>query len=296
MDVLLPKFGKYVMAVSGGVDSVALLHMLQQQDGLELVVAHFDHGMRADAVKDRLFVQELAKNLGLPFVYEEGNLGEGSSEAKAREARYKFLRQVLREKRATVIITAHHQDDVLETAIINMLRGTGRKGLTALKNQPDILRPLLKVSKNELITYAKKHRLQWREDSTNQNTNYLRNYVRHRILPRLEASGRADLVNMLTKMEVTNRELDAILADELGMQTGAQRLNREWFNQLPHSVAREVLAAWLRANGDRGFDSQTLERLVVAAKVARPGKVFPVQKQLVLQVRKSDLALKQVER
>src|SRR5437764_343012 len=132
MDVVLPKPGKYVVAVSGGVDSVALLDMLARSDDLKLVVAHFDHGIRKDSAKDRKFVEDLAKNYDLPFVYEEGHLGSGTSEAVARGARYDFLHRVKKSHGAQAIITAHHQDDVLETAIINLLRGTGRKGLTSL--------------------------------------------------------------------------------------------------------------------------------------------------------------------
>ncbi len=296
MDVLLPKPGRYVAAVSGGVDSAALLDMLQKQKGLDLIVAHFDHGIRVGSAEDRLFVQELAKNYGLPFVYEEGKLGAQASEAAARQARYGFLRQVGKDKDARAIITAHHQDDVLETAIINLLRGTKRKGLTALKSQSDILRPLLNVPKHELITYAKKQGLQWREDSTNQDTTYLRNYVRHKLLPRFSNSNKASLVNIISRLEITNQELDAILADQLQIKTKDNHLNRKWFNQLPHAVALEVLAAWLRANGSRDFNSRILEQLVIAAKTAEPGKTFPVQKGLSLQVLVAGLALNKPER
>ncbi len=296
MDVVLPKTGKYVIAVSGGVDSVALLRMLQEKKDMELVVAHFDHGIRAGSAEDRLFVQGLAKNYRLSFVYEEGNLGTRTSEAMARQARYNFLRQAGKDSGARAIITAHHQDDVIETAIINMLRGTGRKGLTALKSQSDIFRPLLNVSKRELIIYAKKHGLHWREDSTNKDTAYLRNYVRHKLLPRFGDSDKANLVNIITRLEVTNQEIDAILADQLQIKTKDNYLNRRWFNQLPHAMALEVLAAWLRANGSRGFNSRILERLVIAAKVAEPGKTFPVQKGLSLQVRMASLALSKPER
>src|SRR5438445_4950610 len=121
MDVLIPKPGSYAVAVSGGVDSVVLLDILAKRDDLELAVAHFDHGIREDSVEDRHFVEGLAKNYGLPFIYEEGSLGPKSSEAEAREARYKFLRQAQKKAGAKAIITAHHQDDLLETAILNML-------------------------------------------------------------------------------------------------------------------------------------------------------------------------------
>src|SRR5580704_3560158 len=115
MDVVLPKSGSYVVAVSGGVDSVVLLHRLQKQPGLRLVVAHFDHGMREDSAEDRRFVKALAQAYGAPFVYDEGHLGSGTSEAEAREARYNFLRRVQAASDAQAIVTAHHQDDLLET-------------------------------------------------------------------------------------------------------------------------------------------------------------------------------------
>src|SRR6185436_20114617 len=120
--------GKYVVAVSGGVDSMVLLDLLRQKPKLELVVAHFDHGIREDSAQDRKLVQRIAKAYGLPFVHAKGNLGPKAGEALAREARYAFLRQVQADHDAKAIITAHHQDDMLKTAIMNLLRGTGRRG------------------------------------------------------------------------------------------------------------------------------------------------------------------------
>lgn len=187
MKAVLASPGSYVVAVSGGVDSMALLHLLRKNPGLDLVVAHFDHGIRDNSSEDRKFVQTFAKANGLKFVYEEGNLGAGASEARARDARYKFLHKTVEDTGSAAIVTAHHQDDVLETAIINLLRGSGRKGLTSLGNRPGIERPLLSVPKRDLVAYAKDQGLRWREDSTNQDLDYLRNYVRHRLLPRFDA-------------------------------------------------------------------------------------------------------------
>src|SRR5690606_5271626 len=101
--------GKYVVAVSGGVDSMVLLDLLRQKPKLELIVAHFDHGIRPDSAEDRKLVQRVAKHYDLPFVYAEGKLGPKASEALAREARYAFLRRVQAEQGAEAIITAHHQ-------------------------------------------------------------------------------------------------------------------------------------------------------------------------------------------
>ena len=158
------KAGNYIVAVSGGVDSVLLLHLLvKQKQGTvnsgqssgtdhspqipensshsskhttqsSLIVAHFDHGIRPDSEADRLFVEKLARSYGLPFEYKREELGENASEALARERRYAFLEEVRQKYHADAIITAHHADDVLETAGINLLRGTGRKGIASLQN------------------------------------------------------------------------------------------------------------------------------------------------------------------
>lgn len=298
MNVLMPTPGSYVIAVSGGVDSVALLHRLRTrtEPALRLVVAHFDHGIRDDSEDDRWLVQGLAETYGLPFVYDRGRLGAGTSEATAREARYNFLRRVQRASNARAIITAHHQDDVLETAIINLIRGTGRKGLTALSSRHDLERPLLDIPKQDIIAYAKDQGLVWFEDSTNQNLDYLRNYVRHRIVPRFDVNSRQQLLSIINDSRQINHEIDTLLVNHLHGQSAGGRLDRSAFNQLPHSVAREVMAAWLRAHGVTNFDSRTLERLVVAAKTAPAGQQFDVLQGVRLQVLADHLALEHPER
>lgn len=293
----MPKPGTYVVAVSGGVDSMALMHLLQtraqQEPGWQLIVAHLDHGIRADSAEDRQLVQAVAENYDLPFVYKESHLGAKASEAIARKVRYEFLREVQKDREAVAIITAHHQGDVIETAIINMLRGTGRKGLTALISRTDVLRPLLNVPKVEIIKYAKTYDLQWREDSTNQDESYLRNYVRQQLLPRFSTSERLQLLSIINAQKKTNQSLDELLSN---LSKGQAELDRLWFNKLGHSEALEVLASWLRANGIRNFDRKGLERLVVAAKVSRPGKQIDILGNIKLAVRKRQLALVGIER
>jgi tRNA(Ile)-lysidine synthetase-like protein len=291
MDAVLTSPGSYVVAVSGGVDSMALLDALIKNPDVQLVVAHFDHGIRENSVGDREFVQETAKSLGLSFIYGEAKLGIGASEATARDARYGFLRKVLEDTDSKAIVTAHHQDDVLETAIINLLRGTGRKGLTALGGREDVERPLLNVPKKDIVAYARDRGLQWREDATNQDTDYLRNYVRHELLPRFDTGGRARLREIIAGMRTTNAELDGLLAGQLAERSSAGQLDRGWFAGLSHKVARETMAAWLRDQGLRDFDSKTLERLVVAAKTAESGKAFDVLHGTTLTVSPNHLAL-----
>lgn len=270
MDVELEP-GAYVIAVSGGVDSMALLHRLQELPELQLTVAHFDHGIRKDSAEDRKLVAELAARYDLPFVYDEGQLGPTASEATAREARYEFLRKVAHTINAQAIITAHHQDDIIETVIINLMRGTGRKGLTSLGDSYDVKRPITHIPKDSLIAYAQDQGLTWREDGTNKDEKYLRNYVRHRLVSRIDVENRQKLLGIIEKLRVVNQELDNLLLEELQAHSIHNEIDRQWFIQLPHSVAREVMAAWLRSADVLNFDRRTLERLVVAAKIGRPG-------------------------
>lgn len=283
--------GRYVLAVSGGIDSVVLLNKLALQPGVELTVAHFDHGIRDDSPIDRKFVSELAGSLKLPFVYEEGKLGAGTSEAVARKARYDFLLSVQKVSGAKGLVTAHHQDDLLETVIINLLRGTGRKGLSPMLNSSLAHRPLLKVSKQQIVEYAKNQGLNWREDSTNQDTSYLRNYVRHKILTRFSDDQRRRLLTLIMNSDELNKEIDACLAECLRSQASAYQMDRDSFVMLPHSVAKEVLAAWLRDQGLRDFDSKLLEHLVIAAKIAPSGKYADVNNRLVMHIGTDKLAL-----
>lgn len=288
--------GTYVVAVSGGVDSVVLLHLLRGQDQAKLIVAHFDHGIRDDSARDRAFVQQLAVKYAVPFVYDNGQLGREASEAQAREARYAFLHRVRQASGARAVITAHHEDDLLETAILNMLRGTGRKGLSSLKSTEALYRPLLRTKKQALISYAQANGLTWHEDSTNTDTTYLRNYVRRKIMPHFEGEAREQLRAYITQAQATNEEIDTLLAEQLAAQPSPNTLDRHWFIMLPHEVAREVMAAWLRANEIAGFDRRMIERMVTQAKVLAVHKQIDVDAQYVIVVKSDNLALMRRDR
>lgn len=288
--------GRYVVAVSGGVDSVALLHLLAQRPDLQLVVAHFDHGIRPDSAKDRRHVQKLAQEYGLPFVYHTANLGARASEAQARAARYQFLHQVREVSKADAIITAHHQDDLLETIILNMLRGTGRRGLSSLKSTDVVKRPLLHVPKNELLRFASREGLRWREDSTNTDDRYLRNYIRKNILPRFAEPDREALRAISHRAHELNRQVAVQAANYLHVQPAQNILDRHSFIMLPHTVAREIMAEWLLTNTGAELSRRMLERLVVAAKTGRAGSKVDVDAGYWLEIYKDKLALKPRER
>jgi tRNA(Ile)-lysidine synthase len=288
--------GRYIVAVSGGVDSVALLDMLSRQPGLELIVAHFDHGIRNDSAKDRLFVRNLAAKYGYPFEFEEGKLGSTSSEARARNARYDFLRSVQKKYKAEAIITAHQQDDVIETAIINMSRGTGRRGLSSLNSTENIKRPLLNVTKQRLIEYAKSNNLSWREDSTNQDIKYKRNYIRYQIVPALSPADKKRLLSLIGRGAQLNdsidKEIDSLISNDLSYNY----LDRVWFSSLPHKVAKEVLIYWLRQQGVTSLDRRQVELLSVNLKTHNQSKRFSVNDKTFIKLSKSHLALQHIDR
>lgn len=287
--------GKYVVAVSGGVDSMVLLDVLSNEPGAELIVAHFDHGIRVDSAEDRKLVQEVAAKHSLPFFYEEGMLGAGASEAEARDARYNFLELIRKQEGAAAIITAHHLDDLIETMILNLLRGTGRKGLTALGDRPAVLRPMLGIPKAVIADYAVQHQLSWREDSTNADDRYARNYIRHQLIPRLGPEAKSTLSELAAETRRTNTELDQVLAEML-LPMAPGQLDRRIFIQLPHTASKELLASWLRNNGIAQFDASLIERVTVAAKTQAPGAIINLIGGADLRVAKHMLALERVER
>lgn len=284
--------GKYVVAVSGGVDSIVLLDLLCKNKELTLVVAHFDHGIRPDSIEDRKFVGEAAKRHGLEFVYETAQLGPRASEEQARNARYAFLRAQAKKYQADSIITAHHQDDLIETALLNMLRGTGRKGLTSMAGSGDILRPLLGVSKTEIRNYAKEHKLLWREDPTNEDISYFRNYIRKELVPKLGYAQRQKLVGILTSLTVTNKELDQEIAKYMQFTTGeSNKMDKRVLISFTHAIACEAIAEWLRKNDIRDFDKNLIERMVIAAKTYKAGQKAAITKGKFLLVGKQTIEI-----
>jgi len=205
---------KYIVAVSGGVDSVVLLDMLVKQSDAELIVAHFDHGIREDSREDAELVKNLAEKYNLKFETKREELGPNASEEKARDKRYAFL-NYLSKKYNAQIVTAHHSDDIIETIAINLHRKTGWRGLSVMDSEA--LRPLLDKTKEEILDYAKINKLEWREDSTNDSDKYLRNKMRKKMSNISLDNQRQILALRSAQVEIKNlidREVKSILAHE----------------------------------------------------------------------------------
>lgn len=268
---------RYLVAVSGGIDSVVLLDRLAQSGEHELIVAHFDHGIRPDSAADARFVGALAQRYGLPFVTRREELGEGAGEELARNRRYAFLRGEAQKHQAR-LVTAHHSDDVIETVAINSARGTGWRGLAVL-DAPDITRPLLTKTKQEIREYALEHRLEWVEDSTNLETRYLRNQVRRKVAQLLPYEDKRTILNAWQRQLRLKREIQ----EEAGRLLEKNGGSRYFFTQCDLPVAIELLRLYIRQQGGVSITRPQAQRTLVAIKTAKPGSSYDVAEGVCLQ-------------
>ena len=179
---------QYLLAVSGGMDSMCLANILQKTN-IPFEVAHCNFGLRAEESDgDESFVRDHCDVQGLQIHVKHFEIKEGRNiQEKARDLRYNWFRELLNERGLAGIITAHHADDGLETFFINLLRGSGLKGLSGMDYiQGDIFRPLLFAGKVDIEAYVKRNDIEYRSDSSNQSDKYLRNRIRHELLPLTE--------------------------------------------------------------------------------------------------------------
>ena len=276
---------KYVLAISGGIDSVAMLDMIASNyDDVrriklsdakwpdDFVVAHFDHGIRGEASHhDAMFVRDLAESYGVRCRIGRGNLPSDTSEDEARLARYAFLNECLvgcgGEGR---IATAHHRDDLLETVVMNLIRGTGWRGLAPMNNS-QIVRPLLNWSKVELAKYVLERNLSWVEDVTNYSVRYFRNRVRA-CLANVNELDKRKLLQLAKKQLELRRLIDQEVAHYIDNHVrqlgGVHVMKRYDLIMLPTDCAVEVIRS---LTNDRLTLPQTTEALMFV-KTAKPRK------------------------
>lgn len=287
----------YVVGVSGGVDSVVLLDMLAHNE-IELaesgriIVAHFDHGIRKESSGDAEFVQKLAEHHGFQFELGKAKLGEGASEEEARDMRYDFLRRCCKQYKAKLML-AHHRDDILETMIINLVRGTSWRGLVSLRSTDKVIRPLLQTSKAELVRRAEGHRLKWVEDATNTDETYLRNYIRHTLIPRAQAGDGSFSYRMFT-IQKRLAKLRPKIESEVSQLIGPAKVSdasyicpRYSLVMWPADVSQEYVYQVLTTlNQNWHPQEHQIIRALHFAKTAQPGKILTIAKGLKLHSQK----------
>jgi tRNA(Ile)-lysidine synthase len=278
-----------VVALSGGADSVALtdaLATLARRHGFRLLAAHLDHGLRPESASDAAFCAELAGGLGLEVRLgradvrsRAGAMGSGLEDAARRE-RYAFLRTVKEQEGAVAIAVAHSRDDQAETLLLHLLRGAGTAGLAAMRPwSRGLLRPLLAVPRRELVEHCTARGLPWREDATNHDLGFLRNRVRHELLPYLESRFNPRTRETLARAARLLADDDDVLEGEAAARTAALvraspdgfAVSRAGLTALAPAVARRVLRQALAAAGGReGVTASHVDRLLALAASARP--------------------------
>lgn len=284
---------RVVVGVSGGADSIALLHalkVLSRPLSLQLQVAHLNHLLRQEAGEDAAFVQQFARELGIPVtvgyarVAHLAELHKMGIEEAGRWARYRFLYHVAERTGAHRIAVAHHAGDQVETVLLNILRGAGPAGLSGMPVKSGlVIRPLLNVTREEIEEYCGAHLLGWRTDASNLTTDYQRNRIRVELLPYLKRYFNPGVdrvfLNLAGIMEAENSFLDLLTERilrriQLGDGKGGVILPLREFCSLPLAVRRRLLRAAIRKiDGSlRDLGYRHVEDSLAFLEQAAPGK------------------------
>jgi tRNA(Ile)-lysidine synthase len=270
------------VAVSGGADSVCLLHLLTELShewSLALTVLHLNHGLRGDESRaDAAFVQELAAKLGWVALFREAQLDPGENlEQAAREARLAFFRDAIRGSSLACVATGHTRDDQAETVLFRFLRGSGTAGLAGIRpsTQHGIVRPLIGTRRAEIEQYLRDRSLPWRDDSTNFTIQFARNRIRRDLLPQLEREWNPALRETLVQTAEWARaeesywkaEIDRLAIRCLTESNGFVFIDVENLAPLPLAAARRMVRhAIERVKGDlRGIDFLHVESILAMA-------------------------------
>jgi tRNA(Ile)-lysidine synthase len=280
-----------LLAVSGGRDSMALLHLMLEV-GISFSVAHLDHGIRADSSLDADFVREVCLKLEKPFFSERVNIPEiaakrsWSLEEAARKIRYEFLTRTAKKSNSSAILTAHHLEDNAETVLMQLLRGTARSlGIPARRGL--ILRPMLEISKHELKKFLLERGLTWREDSSNTDVTYTRNWVRLELMPKLlERYPKA--AESLARYGVLARDEDVFLEELVAKIPIWANLSREPKILQRRYIRRQFESAGLNVDFAHLEEIRSKLESKVVARVSLPQEFVGVIQQGRLEILKVD--------
>jgi len=267
---------RYLIAISGGRDSVSLLHWLVQLGYRKLIVCHLDHQLRGRSSQaDARFVEKVAAEyqadfeIGLANVQALAKKQRISIETAAREARYAFFAETARRRNCRTIFVAHHADDLVETFLINLFRGAGSAGLSAMQEtsirridrlELTIVRPFLRFWRKDIDEYVGEHGLKFREDATNKNLRPLRNRIRHRIIPYLEKTVGRNIRRNIWRTAIIAAEEEKWMGGELPDLTGAE-LSVSAIRALPIAFQRRAILKWLRAQNISNVGFDVIERV-----------------------------------
>jgi tRNA(Ile)-lysidine synthase len=265
---------RVIAAVSGGADSVCLVHVLREARANLAGLAHFNHKLRGEASEeDERFVAALAARLGLPFYRAEGLPGPGNLEQEARRARRAFFLELIRDGAGNRVALAHTRDDQAETVLFRVLRGSGLTGVAGIHpvTAEGFIRPLIGVTRSEVLEFLRARGIEWREDSSNLDLRFARNRIRHELLPQLAREWNPRIAEALANLG------DLAYEEEVAWMI-RERDNR--LDRLPHLPRAEARRAVRRAirevKGDlRGIEFAHIESVIeMGARIRVPGVEF----------------------
>lgn len=255
---------KILLAVSGGVDSITLLDLMTEMSSplkLQLSIAHVHHGNTSSPYRNQtqIFVEGLAEGLNTPFFSNPSNNKYKFSEGELRKIRYKYLDQWMKKSQSDYLALAHTSDDLLETRLIRLIRGTGQNGLQAMQflNKP-LLRPLLFFTKKEIKQYALFRKLQWIEDPTNIHTKTLRNWIRHKWLKELEQKQTGGVKNLALSLERVSKTMEK----EDSSILVPQGLNRKKMMELSLWNQKKWIAKYMRKSQLKNYSESHIQELL----------------------------------
>lgn len=259
---------KILVALSGGVDSVALLRILTKVHKVKLLgVCYFHHGEDSNQVyrkEAQVFSEKLSKKLKVSF-FSLKSSELAKSEAQYRDLRYAALQRLMKEESFDCLATGHHRDDLLETRLLRLIRGTGGQGLQAMQvSQPGLFRPLLEVTKKDLKKYLRDEKLKVLEDPSNKSLDPLRNWLRSDWLKALEKRSRGSVESLARSLETIAQELDGRVQRDLLQQNEAytaQGLSRSFYLTLTPFEQRRLLAQYLFYLEKKDFTQAHLEEI-----------------------------------
>ncbi|MBK9294402.1 MAG: tRNA lysidine(34) synthetase TilS [Oligoflexia bacterium] len=255
---------KVIIAVSGGIDSVVLMHALaklQSRLKYQLIVAHINHGVRAiEADTDEEFVIEMAKKLKLQVISEKFKIAK-ASENNLRQKRYEILFAIKKKLNASCIITAHHKDDLIETRLMRLLHGTGIHGLKAMSFVSDegVMRPMLNKTRRDVEDYARKLDLRWRNDATNSDTTKFRNWIRRNWIAKLRADHPGYLDNLFESLERLVNAAERAQKLEAKKENALINFQRDFFKTLEEDKLKEEIFNFLRQNTEQRVTSKHVD-------------------------------------
>ena len=290
--------GRYLIGLSGGADSVALLEMilpLVRQGDISAEAVHINHCLRGqESDRDETFVRDLCRREQIPLHVYRADLKGRKDEASARAARFEYFRECISLTGADGIILAHHADDQAETFLMRLIRGAGPDGMESMDPEENmaglrVLRPMLSLRRGEIRQALREDGIAWREDSSNLDESYLRNRIRLELIPEMEriSSGAAGRISRAAGLiREDNRFLNGEASKLVDRLSEGSRIDADSLCEVPDALKSRILRMWWNGNGpalkERGLNSIQTEELIALTKrkqgrVNLPGGMIAVR-------------------